>query len=54
MYVDDLLVLTPTPSSLASIMHSLQGLYDMRVMESVDMFLGVRLTKSVRLDLLGP
>ena len=46
VYVDDLLAAAPSQRDLSSIMESLQAMYEMRVMDSVDMFLGVQLNWS--------
>jgi hypothetical protein len=44
VYVDDLIILAPTDELLSSVLKSLHKLYELRQMDDVTMFLGVKLT----------
>jgi hypothetical protein len=50
VYVDDLLVLAPTDELLSSVLTSLHRLYELRQMDDVTMFLGVKLSWTIASD----
>jgi Reverse transcriptase (RNA-dependent DNA polymerase) len=50
VYVDDLIVLAPTDELLSSVLKSLHRLYELRQMDDVTLFLGVKLSWTVASD----
>jgi Reverse transcriptase (RNA-dependent DNA polymerase) len=50
VYVDDLIILAPTDELLSSVLKSLHRQYELRQMDDVTMFLGVKLTWTLASD----